>query len=151
MTEAPTFQCRLHFSRRRAGQKVIKAGAPAPPLPAGRVPLVSRLLALAIRYEGLVEEGEMPDYAEIARLGHVSRARLSQIMNLRLLAPRYSGRNPLSAPLRARRRANPGTGSAAAHLGLELAKATANVAATKIREAFARVAKIFSGFCHLAF
>ena len=29
----------------------------------------------------------MKDYAELARLGHVSRALISQIMNLLLLAP----------------------------------------------------------------
>ena len=31
--------------------------------------------------------GEVKDYAELARLGHVSRARITQIMNLLLLAP----------------------------------------------------------------
>ena len=44
-------------------------------------------MALAIRLERLVEEGRVQDYAEIAQLGHVSRARLTQIMNLRQLAP----------------------------------------------------------------
>ena len=32
-------------------------------------------------------QGEVPDYAAIARLGYVTRARLTQIMNLILLAP----------------------------------------------------------------
>ena len=31
--------------------------------------------------------GQVKDYAELARLGHVSRARITQIMNLLLLAP----------------------------------------------------------------
>ncbi len=53
----------------------------------GHVPHVSRLLALAIRFEELVRTGAVADYAEIARLGHVSRARLTQIMNLLSLAP----------------------------------------------------------------
>jgi site-specific DNA recombinase len=53
----------------------------------GRVPRVSRLMALAIKFEKLVREHRLRDYAEIARLGEVSRARLSQIMSLMNLAP----------------------------------------------------------------
>ena len=53
----------------------------------GRIPRISRLLALAIRIHGLVAEGKFRDYAEVARLGHVSRARLSQILNLLNLDP----------------------------------------------------------------
>jgi len=34
-----------------------------------------------------VRDGRVNDYAELARLGHVSRARLSQILSLTLLAP----------------------------------------------------------------
>jgi hypothetical protein len=44
-------------------------------------------MALAIRFERLVREGKARDYAELARLGRVTRARLSQIMNLLNLAP----------------------------------------------------------------
>jgi hypothetical protein len=44
-------------------------------------------MALAIRMEELIRSREVTDYAELARLGHVSRARLSQIMTLNCLAP----------------------------------------------------------------
>jgi hypothetical protein len=44
-------------------------------------------MALALRLERQVQEGMVPSYAELARLGHVSRARLSQIMSLLSLAP----------------------------------------------------------------
>jgi hypothetical protein len=44
-------------------------------------------MALAIGFEELLRSAEVHDYAELARLGHVSRARITQIMNLRLLAP----------------------------------------------------------------
>jgi hypothetical protein len=44
-------------------------------------------MALAIRFEGLLARGEVKDYAELARLGHVTRARVTQIMNLLQLAP----------------------------------------------------------------
>jgi hypothetical protein len=45
------------------------------------------LLALAVRFEELLREGTVRDYAELARLGGVSRARMTQIMSLRNLAP----------------------------------------------------------------
>ena len=51
------------------------------------VPRVSRLVALALRLENLLKEGAVRDYADLARLGSVSRARITQIMNLRNLAP----------------------------------------------------------------
>jgi hypothetical protein len=53
----------------------------------GGVPRVARLMALALRFENLIHEGRVADYSDLARLGHVSRARLTQIMNLLLLAP----------------------------------------------------------------
>ena len=51
------------------------------------IPRLARLMALALRLEGLVRDGQVTDYAELARLGHVSRARVSQILSLVLLAP----------------------------------------------------------------
>jgi hypothetical protein len=44
-------------------------------------------MALALRLEQLVQSGAVADYAALAALGHVSRARVTQILNLRLLAP----------------------------------------------------------------
>jgi hypothetical protein len=44
-------------------------------------------MALAIKCRDLVESGEIRDYAELARAGYISRARMSQIMNLANLAP----------------------------------------------------------------
>jgi hypothetical protein len=44
-------------------------------------------MALAIRFEGLVREGTIRDYADLARRGHVTRARITQIMKLLDLAP----------------------------------------------------------------
>jgi hypothetical protein len=66
----------------RAGEEPV-----APPVPAGRVPRVARLMALAVRFDLLVRSGAVADYATLARLGHVTRARVTQIMNLLTLAP----------------------------------------------------------------
>ena len=52
-----------------------------------RVPRISRLMALAIRFEDLIKAGGIADYSELAQLGHVTRARITQIMNLLHLAP----------------------------------------------------------------
>src|SRR5262245_23364564 len=56
-------------------------------VPVGRIPRVARLMALAIRFDQLIREGVVADQAELAGVGHVTRARLTQIMNLMLLAP----------------------------------------------------------------
>jgi len=84
-----TFQCKVHFTNARRGRKQMAVGeAPTPaPVPLGRIPRIARLMALAIRFEGLLAQGEVRDYADLARLGHVTRARVTQIMNLLNLAP----------------------------------------------------------------
>jgi hypothetical protein len=73
--------------RKRLQESPSGAAVTSPPLPNGKVPRVSRLMALAIRFEELVREGIVQDYAELARLGHVTRARISQVTALRFLAP----------------------------------------------------------------
>lgn len=64
----------------------FKPVGPAP-IPFGAVPRLPRLMALAIRFDRLVRDGTVKDYAELARLGRATRARLTQIMNLLNLAP----------------------------------------------------------------
>ncbi len=104
-----TTRSTVHFTRARRGRKELRSGEapPAPPPPIfGRVPRIARLMALALRFQRLVESGNVRDYAELARLGHVTRARMTQIMNLLNLAsdiqeavlflpPIESGRDPV--------------------------------------------------------
>jgi len=66
--------------RSRPPERVGPAAAP-------RIPRITRLMALAIKFQDMVDRGEVRDYADLARLGYVSRARVTQIMNLLLLAP----------------------------------------------------------------
>lgn len=89
MTEPITIECSVHFQRGgRGSRKQLRDGEPqAWAERAGRVPRAARLMALAIRFDQLVRDGVVADYAELARLGHVTRARMTQIMNLTLLAP----------------------------------------------------------------
>jgi hypothetical protein len=70
------------FDLDRTRQKK-RPGAALPP----RVPRLARLLALALKLEGLVRSRTIRDYTTLARLGQVSRARMSQVMSLVQLAP----------------------------------------------------------------
>ena len=88
MNNQLSIQQQVHFTRRRAGCKKLETGerpveAKTPP----PVPRVSRLMALAIRFEQLLRDGVVADQAELARLGHVTPSRVSQILVLLQLAP----------------------------------------------------------------
>lgn len=87
MTRALTITKEVHFGRAKHGRKLLKEGADEKGPDPGRIPRVARLMALAIHMEDLVREGEVTDYAELARLAHVTRARVTQIMNFTHLAP----------------------------------------------------------------
>jgi hypothetical protein len=84
MTSPRTIECALPAGRRQSRRPPRQTGVTVGP---GRVPRVSRLLALALRLDRLVRTGAIADYATLARLGHVSQARVSQILRLLLLAP----------------------------------------------------------------
>jgi len=82
MTSSFTIECCVNFNeRRRDSRKRPDQGN------AARVPRVSRLMALAIRFGDLMRSGEVTSYAELARLGRVTRARMTQVMALLGLAP----------------------------------------------------------------
>ena len=53
----------------------------------GRTPRVTRLLVQAHCFQRLLDRGEAKDLADLARRYGVSRARVTQIMDLLLLAP----------------------------------------------------------------
>lgn len=84
-----TIESDIHFSRcGRGARKAMKLGIDSKPdRLAGRLPRVTRLMALALRFDELLQNGEVADYAELARLGQVTRARVTQLMNLLMLAP----------------------------------------------------------------
>lgn len=83
------FQFSIKQRGRGAKKRIVEGAAPSdeskPALE--RIPRISRYMALAIHFEDLIRQGVVTDYADLARLGHVTRARVTQIMNLRLLAP----------------------------------------------------------------
>jgi hypothetical protein len=63
------------------------SGADASATRSGRLPRITRLMALAIRIQGLVCERSRANYGELADVGRISRSRLSQILRLTELAP----------------------------------------------------------------
>src|SRR2546421_5818915 len=88
MNSTLTVTTKVHFGTAKKGALKMRMGpAPDAPVPAGRVPKLARLMALAIRLDNLLRAGDVVDYAELARIGHVTRARVTQIMNLLQLAP----------------------------------------------------------------
>jgi hypothetical protein len=90
MTTTWTIERQIHFRNagHGHGRQFREGPAPVEPaLPAGRVPRVTKLMALALRFDDLLRSGAIGSCAELARLGHVTRARVCQIMNLAYLAP----------------------------------------------------------------
>jgi len=70
------------------GRRAPGDGAPAEKVAGpGRLPRVTRVLALAIQFQEMIRRGEVRDYADLARLGCLTRERISQIMKLVWLAP----------------------------------------------------------------
>ena len=80
--QSPTATCVVRFQKRRQDRcgRALSSGV-------GRIPRVTRLLALAQRIDGMIHSGEVRDLAEAARLAGVTRARMTQISNLLLMAP----------------------------------------------------------------
>jgi len=89
----------IQFSRGRGSRKKLGTSAIGASEFIGRVPRVAKLLALAIRLDGLIREGVVADRAELARAGHVTRSRLAQIMNLLCLSPDIQEAILFSAPV----------------------------------------------------
>jgi hypothetical protein len=71
----------------KCGRKGLRPAEEKPALPPGRVPRVARLMALALRLDELVQTRQVRNYTELASMGHVTRSRICQIMNLLSLAP----------------------------------------------------------------
>ena len=69
----------FHVAIKRSGTKQIQSGAIVVAT-AGRVPRISRLLALAHHCFRLVQSGAIINQSELAHFGQISTARMTQIM-----------------------------------------------------------------------
>lgn len=81
-----TTEHEIYFTRTQCEHSALKAGEPPPEI-SGRLQRVTKLMALAIRFNQLQKTGVVKDQSKLARLGHVAPARLSQIINLLTLSP----------------------------------------------------------------
>ncbi len=77
----------IHFAVKGNRKRAIAGPAPQKSEPAGRIPRISKLMALAIRFDQLLKDGVVANQSELARLAHVTQPRMTQIMNLLNLAP----------------------------------------------------------------
>jgi len=75
-----------------------RAEKPKPPETRPRPPRFAVLMALAIHMEQLLRHGHVRDQAELAQLAGVTRARVTQVMNLLDLAPDIQLELLLSTP-----------------------------------------------------
>lgn len=89
MTQPIKVRLRFHVATGRTGHKEVRdaEAAVSPGVTDGHIPRISRLMALAIRFEQLIRDGVIKDQAELARLAFISPARVTQIMDLLMLAP----------------------------------------------------------------
>ena len=79
-------EVRYHFQVLRPGRSRKTFAATALPLGAA-LPRITRLMALAIKLDRLLQQRPDLDGVELARRGSISRSRLTQILNLLHLAP----------------------------------------------------------------
>ncbi len=75
----------IHFRVRQTRRQIVTE--PAPPPPPGRVPRVARLMALAIKFDRMLQDGVVGSQTDLAALARVTQPRMTQIMNLLHLAP----------------------------------------------------------------
>jgi hypothetical protein len=69
----------------RTPKRIARAAEPASKR--GRFPRITQVLALALQFQEMIDRGEIRKHADLARLGCVSRERISQLMVLTWLAP----------------------------------------------------------------
>lgn len=74
----------IHFRVRQTRRRIVTEPAPLPP--PGRVPRVARLLALAIKFDRMLQDGVVGSQTDLAALARVTQPRMTQIMNLLHLA-----------------------------------------------------------------
>ena len=86
MNTALTITRQFHTTRRRDGRQHLRTG-PAPDTPQGKIPRISRLMALAIHCDELLRTGLVANQSALAEHAQITPARLTQILTLLNLAP----------------------------------------------------------------
>lgn len=83
-----TVHQKLSLTKTHRGRTRVEPRPEEEPVkPTSSVPRISRLMALAIKYQGMLDRGEVAGITELARLCRVTQPRMTQILNLNLLSP----------------------------------------------------------------
>ncbi len=67
-----TVKHKVHFKSGTRSKKVMAKGTKPIVPPVERVPRIARLMALAVKFDQMIQSGQVKDQSELARLGHVS-------------------------------------------------------------------------------
>ncbi len=87
-TESVRVRYSFHTSRKGSGAPVLLKPGPAPKaVSKARIPRISRMVALAHKFERMLATKQVASMSELAACGCVTRARMTQVMDLLLLAP----------------------------------------------------------------
>ena len=82
-----SIKMKIHFAAGQRGHRVLRKGKQPSHSKSTRLPRITRLMALALRYESLLEKGLVKTHQELADLAGVERSQISTILRFRLLAP----------------------------------------------------------------
>ena len=77
----------VHFAPGASGHRILRKGKQPCHSKSTHLPRVTRLMALAIKFEHLMTEGAVKNHKELAMLAGVERSQISTILRFRLLAP----------------------------------------------------------------
>jgi hypothetical protein len=86
-TEEDRIMMRLEVHLASPSHGMVFRDGPKPRRERGHVPRVARLLALAHHCQAMLAQGVFGSQTELAQVAGVTRARITQIMNLLFLAP----------------------------------------------------------------
>lgn len=81
-----SIKMKVHFAAGQRGHRVLRKGKQPKHSKSTRLPRITRLMALAIKYESLLEKGLVHTHQELADLAGVERSQISTILRFRLLA-----------------------------------------------------------------
>lgn len=81
------FEGKLHRTRRSHGTTFVEGPVQPPPQPVRRPARIALMLALAHKIQRAIDRGVVRDRAEVANRLGLTRARVTQLLDLALLAP----------------------------------------------------------------
>ncbi|MCA9137970.1 MAG: hypothetical protein KDB00_14460 [Planctomycetales bacterium] len=86
-----TVKTKLNLKLASKGRRTLRTQSKEEPVekpkPKGKIPRISRLVALAIEFDEMLRSGAANDATDLAEMYDITQPRMSQIISLALLAP----------------------------------------------------------------